>query len=78
VESARLLRFLTVYNVDVPVRAIIALSQHCTQLEKVRISGPEIGDTEVASLIARCEKLTHLDVSRTSVTELCLRAIVVD
>jgi hypothetical protein len=55
---------------------VTLLTEHCPKLEFVRICGREIGDTEVAALITRCEKLVRLDVSRTSVTGLGLRAVV--
>jgi hypothetical protein len=69
------LRVLAVTGILASARLVTLLAEHCPKLEFVRVFGREIGDTEVAALITRCEKLVRLDVSRTSVTGLGLRAL---
>jgi hypothetical protein len=67
------LRVFLVPEVAVPARMVTLLSEQCPRLEKVRISGRDIGDAEVSALTRQCAKLTHLDVRGTSVTSLGAR-----
>jgi hypothetical protein len=70
------LRKLVVWSANVPAQAVLALAERCPLLETVDVSfNSEVGDQEVTALVHGCRNLKWLHLTRTSVTEPCLRAV---